>query len=364
MTGREFGDRGPGGLGLPDRDVDLLADYLAGALEGTAAEAEVAELIRRDPVWAGAAAGLGRASSAVAADLSGWGSTPEPMPADVTDRLFAALAQATAENPGSAAAGTATTAAAAGTATTAAPEPSSAGSGTATAAPDGSAGRGRLSVVPGEGGRDRPRRRRWQARWSGPLSAAAAVLAFVGLGVWAVPRMGGDATDSGGAASAPEMRDDGTNGQSDSTQTARDGLRSGLAALPVRRFAATGVNYREDTLDRAGSATPRATEKATAPAQVLGFGRDVPPVAVDSVPEELRRLTSVPALIACLTAIGDAHPDPAVSVELVDYASFDGSPALVVVFADDTGARWVWVAGPGCGLPGVGADTRFRAKVG
>lgn len=348
MTGREFGDGGPGGLWLPDHDVDLLADYLAGALEGTPAEAEVADLVSRDPVWASAAADLGRASSAVVADLAGWGSAPEPMPAAVADRLFTALAHTTADGSGS---GTTTTAAGPRTDTSTAPEPSS-------------AGRGGLSVVPGEGGRARPRRRRWPTRWSGPLSAAAAVLAFVGLGVWAVPRMGGDATDSGSAASAPEMHDDGTNGRSGGTQSARDGLRSGLAALPVRRFAATGANYREDSLDQAARATPRATEKATAPAQVLGFGRDVPPVAADSVPEQLRRLTSVSALIACLTAIGEAHPDPAVYIDLVDYASFDGSPALVVVFADNTGARWVWAAGPGCGLPGVGADTRFRAKVG
>jgi hypothetical protein len=50
-------------------------------------------------------------------------------------------------------------------------------------------------------------------------------------------------------------------------------------------------------------------------------------------------------------------------VDLVDYASFEGSPALVVSFVDQAGERWAWVAGPECGQPQSGADTRYSTRV-
>ncbi|MFJ6951062.1 hypothetical protein ACISRB_06320 [Micromonospora aurantiaca] len=78
----------------------------------------------------------------------------------------------------------------------------------------------------------------------------------------------------------------------------------------------------------------------------------------------LDRLTRPENLAACLTAIGVEHGAGPLTVNMVDYARFQGAPALVVTFADAGGARWGWVSGPECGVPGSGADTRFRTRVG
>ncbi|RBJ08563.1 hypothetical protein DRA43_06505, partial [Micromonospora provocatoris] len=83
-----------------------------------------------------------------------------------------------------------------------------------------------------------------------------------------------------------------------------------------------------------------------------------------SAPGGLDRLTRPETLAACLTAIGAEHGSGPLTVNMVDYARFQGVPALVVTFADADGARWGWVSGPECGVPGSGADTRFRTRVG
>ncbi|MBM0234634.1 hypothetical protein JNW91_24095, partial [Micromonospora sp. STR1_7] len=79
--------------GFREVDDDLLADYLGGALDGTPQQAEVARLVDEDPAWAEARARLGAALTQVHADLADW-ADPPPMPPEVVDRLFAALAAA------------------------------------------------------------------------------------------------------------------------------------------------------------------------------------------------------------------------------------------------------------------------------
>ena len=79
MTGAEFG-------GV---DIDLLADYIGGALTGTPEESAVAARIAGDPDWQAAYASLTDGMAFVSAELGRF--EPEPMPADLAARLDAAL---------------------------------------------------------------------------------------------------------------------------------------------------------------------------------------------------------------------------------------------------------------------------------
>jgi hypothetical protein len=66
-------------------DIDLLADYIGGALEGTPDESAVATLIADDPAWRSAYEELGGRITSVQAELGRLES--EPMPADLAARL-------------------------------------------------------------------------------------------------------------------------------------------------------------------------------------------------------------------------------------------------------------------------------------
>ena len=79
-------------------DIDLLADYIGGALDGPE-EAAVAGLVADDPGWRETYELLRAGMTAVGADLRALGARPEPMPADVATRLEAALASPVAEPP-------------------------------------------------------------------------------------------------------------------------------------------------------------------------------------------------------------------------------------------------------------------------
>ncbi|MCO8275259.1 hypothetical protein M1L60_32225 [Actinoplanes sp. TRM 88003] len=75
MTGAEFS-------GV---DIDLLADYIGGALEGTPDESAVATLIAEDPDWREAYESLSGGVTLVQSELGRL--EPEPMPADLAARL-------------------------------------------------------------------------------------------------------------------------------------------------------------------------------------------------------------------------------------------------------------------------------------
>jgi hypothetical protein len=343
----------PTGLGLPAEDLDHLADYVGGALAGTPAEREVAGLIERDPAWQAAYDALAEASVAVSTDLASLGRTPEPVPADVAERITAALATATRARtaPETDTAPESDTTPESDTAepvgTEGAPDPTPAGTGPVT--------RRTLSVVPGEGGS----RRRWR-RWAGPVAAAAAVLAFCGFGLRVLPEFAADHTDTLSGSDGGGSRNQDAPAGAPAAESAKDAL----ARLPIRQLTASGTDYGRNDVGTAARAlaADAATGRESGKPQ-RSFSSD-PGVSEFNVAPPLRRLTAPAALSDCLAAIGAEHPRPATAIELVDYAAFEGAPALTVVFTDATGERRVWVAGPDCGLPGAGADTRYQANVG
>jgi len=350
VTGREFIESGgdPAGLGLPARDWDRLADYVGGALEGTPEEAEVARRIADDPAWAQAYANLAAATAEVSADLSAWGQAPAAMPGDVAARLSAALADA-----GPAASPSRVT-----------PPPRL----------SEKRARGGLSVVPDlpdePASEPQPARvtapRRW-IKWATPVAVAAAVLGVVGLGVNALlPTENGGAPTSlnGGTARDSEKSEDSTAGAA--------GPQS-LAGIPVQRLIASGTDYRPGTLasaDRtARDFSSMSTDRPTVPRQeTAGPAKGQPPPAaapeyVGAVDPALQRLKNTPALADCLRAVEAQHQRGAARVDLVDYATFEGSAALVIVFTDVSGQRMVWVSGPNCGVAGD-ANTLHSTRVG
>jgi hypothetical protein len=357
--GVNAGDGDRAGLGLSPRDADLLADYVGGALSDTPAEAEVARLIRDHPDWQRAHAVLVEATAAVTADLAGWGARPEPMPDDVTARLMAALP-----------------AAGRGSADPVDADPVDADPVDADVEDrpaDTSPGRGHLSVVPGTGGegaaparRVRPRPR-W-VRWAGPLAAAAAVVAAVGFGLQALPDLdsGSDDAASTAGGAAPDVY---AGSGEDAPAPQPHGGQAPRAGGQPLRLVATGTDYRPATVaslkrlaaDEDAVAVPPAEATVSTPgSRASAFTGAL----ADRVAPALRRLAAPAPLDGCLRAIAAEHGRPVSSVPLIDYARFEGLPALVVSFTDAAGEHWIWVAGPDCGIDNAAASTRYRAKVG
>lgn len=311
--------------GFREVDHELLADYVGGALVGTPDEVTVARLVERDPAWADAYTRLAPAVAEVHAALVGYGTTEE-MPAAVADQIRAALGAADDATPVK-----------------------------GPPAESGTAGRAaRPSVVPAQphAGSRRPggvpqlaaagpgrRRRRWQ-RVGAPVALAAVAVAAVGL-------LGLDRLDWG---------TDGPGSTTSATEQAAAGPVV-TTAPPVR----TGRDYQREDLAAPASPPQQFSGEVTTESEPSGVGiqgdRTAGPIGFD-------RLADSAALETCLAEIGVEHDAGRLAVELVDYARFERQPALVVRFTDATGARWAWVSGPECGVPGSGADTRYRTRVG
>ena len=270
--------------GHRDVDLDLLADYAGGALDGTPAYARVAELVETDPAWASALEALRTADALVAADLAGLASAAPTVPDDVAARLDQALAAA--------------------------------------APPD-------TSVV---SLRDR-RRRRFRIA---SAAAAAVLLGVVGAGGYALFGPGGQSShstvesDSGrSGAAAPSVERNGP---------AAAGGELPSAPIPV---TASGTDYTRETLSgvRARSDSDSQAAKVRPPAG-------------------LSRLTAVDALRECLASVSKRYPG---DVTLVDYAKFEGAPALVIQITQTGGVHRVVVAGPDCGT--AGPDEQYATAV-
>ncbi|MGY0006842.1 hypothetical protein [Micromonospora sp. I033] len=321
MTSREFSEV----------DHDLLADYLGGALDGTPEQATVARLVEQDPAWGEAYAALARAVELVHADLADWAAEPAPeLPATVADRITAALTGAGPAPTGDLAADPADPGSAP------AAVPAQPGRGTR---PSGGTGRPGRNTGPGR------RSRRW-ARLAGPVALAAASVTAVGFGV-------SHLVDAGAGR---------ITGTADSAGSRANGEAAPLAAAPFRTTGPprhSGTDYTPDALARG----PATFDRSSA-----GSGKASPATGQDehrvSAATGLDRLARPEALAACLSEIGAEHGAGPLTVDLVDYARFRGSPALVVTFTDAGGARWAWVGGPECGVPGSGADTRYTTRVG
>ncbi|MGW9197896.1 hypothetical protein [Micromonospora chersina] len=322
MTSREFSEV----------DHDLLADYLGGALDGTQEQATVAGLVEQDPAWAEAYAALARAFELVDADLAAWAAEPAPeLPPTVADRIDAALAGAgpaptgdLVSDPG---------------------EPDSApavvpAQPSRNTHPAGGTGRPGRNTGPGR------RSRRW-ARLAGPVALAAASVTAVGFGVSHLVDAGAGRTTAAG----------------DSAGSRADDKAAPLAAAPFRTTGParhSGTDYTVDSFlgMRTGVTGPSTLDSGKASPAEGQDGRRL------SEAFGLERLARPEALAACLSEVGAEHGAGPLTVDLVDYARFRGSPALVVTFTDAGGARWAWVSGPECGVPGSGADTRFTTRVG
>ncbi|BCJ53259.1 hypothetical protein Asp14428_47340 [Actinoplanes sp. NBRC 14428] len=350
MTGAEFSEV----------DFDLLADYVGGALDGTPDEAVVAALIVGHPGWRRAHAELDAAAGAMTSALRSWGEEPEPMPAEFVARLDAAFA-AEAAGGGEAGSGSA-----ASGSSPRAGEFDVAASGAIHSAPGGDAaapGRHLVAVPDGEerATTARKRVRRW--KWAAPAGIAAGVLAFVGFGV---QQLGGaDSADDSSAAG--------------SAQGAEHAL-----ALPAGpgQILSSGIDYNRGTLAQAAAqalSAPADTGQTGSAPRAPGQQPPVPRTgaADDSRNkgaeptggvmaernEALDRLRVREALLACLDAIAGANGAGPVTAQTIDYARYEGAPALIVQFTAANGS-WVWAAGAGCGTPASGADKLGSAKVG
>jgi hypothetical protein len=296
-------------------DHDLLARYVGGALDDSPDGADVAELVANDPAWADAHDRLVVALEAVGADLAAYAAVDEPMPDDVAARLDAALADAPPAPPG----------------LTVVPGGRSAGAGA------GGARHQRRKKIPG---------------WLAPVAVAAGVVAFAGF--WLNSAGGGfSGDDSGGSDSAATSSDAGGNAE-----------QAPAAAGPIPRREATGQNYDEDRVE-AGPGYRTLLSPPPEASSVPGAGKDPDSTfeagAAAAAPAELSRLTVPAELAACLDSIAAEHGVPITTTTTVDYARYEGKPALMVFFVDASGQEWAWVAGPDCG-PG-GPDTRYSTRV-
>ncbi len=170
--------------------------------------------------------------------------------------------------------------------------------------------------------------RRRRRRFAVATSAVAAAVVLVVGGSTVLSALGGGAgtssLNSGGAGTAGDTR----------PQAAAPQAASGLP--PVLR---SGTNYTPANLGSAGAQKAAAPGPAAAGAQ----GRS----EVDS---GASRLDDPAALAACLSAVVARYGG---QPTLVDYARYQGQPAVIVVLATGS-TRRVVAAGTSCGLPEAG----------
>jgi len=260
-------------------DLDRLADYVGGALDGTPDAEAVRELVSTDDTWAEAYASLVAADALVRRDLRAYAAEPAPpVPPEIGRRLDQALAEA--------------------------------------AAP--------LATV-----HRLDARRRWRKALVG-ISATAAAVVLIGLAAVGVLR---------GFHSAA------TNNSAGSSAVAPEKAPRAAAGAPPQVLM-TGSDYSAATLGQVGQASIDSAQGLARPNSDSG-----------ALPGPLARLTDPTAREACLTAIVGEYGG---QVSLVEFARFDGTPALVAVVSGSSRApsgRWIVVVGPACGSGSV--DERY-----
>ncbi|MCF0096253.1 hypothetical protein [Micromonospora sp. MH99] len=325
--------------GFREVDTDLLADYLGGALDGTPQQARIARLVDTEPAWAKAYALLAPAVTQVRAELARWAEPSPELPPAVAERISAALAAAdTPTDDAPATLGGATGSPELTAPATPVSVPAQGGRRPGGPSPTES-GRGR-ATGPGR------RHRRW-ARTVTPVAAAAVAVVAVGLGL---QQLSTNSTDSG-AMDRP---------------AAAPGAAAAGAARTSGPALHSGTDYTPQTLGQTAT---------TRPSPLLGNGSDgrSEQQGVDAEggrrpapdgSDQLARLSGEAALTGCLSAVAAEHGSAPLVVEVIDYARFQGEQALVIRFTDATGARWAWVSGPECGVPGSGSDSRYSSRVG
>lgn len=280
---------------------DTLADYLGGALDGTPEREAVAARIATDPAWRMAYENLVVADAAVRSDLSALAAEPTVMPADVEARISAALLAAAGQPP---------TGLRAGRVDSDVPT--------------------RPLIAPAD-----RRRSRW-ALAGGALAVGLLTVGGIGILVDTAPDQQTSSTLSDDKAAPPAALAT-TGGDMQEQQ----GLQPDAAGV---HNLASGRNYTRQELStgpQPAAAAPSDRDLQPVPAE---SGRDPQPV-----PAELNRLRDAGALGNCLSRVAAVHGSKA---ESVDYARFEGRPALIVTLSG-TRAVVVVVVGPDCGLTGT-----------
>ncbi|MCG5472919.1 hypothetical protein LADH09A_000773, partial [Micromonospora sp. LAH09] len=155
----------------------------------------------------------------------------------------------------------------------------------------------------------------------------------------------------------------------DRPASAPEGAAAAGAVRTTGPALRSGTDYTPQILGN----EPRVdTQSSTAPSRVTSEAPGTQPQTDDEEDRrpasagltQLSRLADEAALTRCLTDVAAEHGNAPLVVEVVDYARFQGEQALVIRFTDATGARWAWVSGPECGVPGSGSDSRYSARVG
>ncbi|MGA8115125.1 MAG: hypothetical protein WCA46_15780 [Actinocatenispora sp.] len=288
------GDPTPDGRAV---DVDLVADYVGGALDDTPEYAEVAELIRTDPEWAAAHRGLVEADRIVRGQLAELSGVPEPMPSDVLFRLTGAIRAA--------------------------------------GPPDQDSAPGQVAHV-GDLADARSRRRR-HARWT---MAAAVVILLASLGLLGATGMFRALThsgDSGADNKAASSGDQAPAGAPAPTHNMGPNREKVAPRVPGTAVTASGRDYTPDSLDLLQRQPGRT-----------GAGLD--DQARSAAPSGLDRLAVPAQRDGCLDAVRAAHQGKAT---LVDYARFRGDPALVIELDRERNDPQFVVVGPDCGMGGA-----------
>ena len=295
-------------------DLDGLADHLAGEVDAS----------RHLATCSGCTARLSELAGADHLVLAALRSlTDLPLPAEVADRLSTALA---AEPPLT------------GTPRPTGTPPPTGDSASAAPLPTPAAAR-EATVVPLD---DRRRRRAWV-----PAAAAGLVLAAGGLIGYAVVTGGQGSVDTSTAApgAADEAAESGARG---GFPTVASGLDYGDAAA-VTAALPTVLDGTADAGRLVAAPPPAAPDPAAAQ----------PPAA--STVDPLARLRDPVALADCLAAVLDPA-DPAEQPLALDYATYQGRPALAVFLPDpDPGRLSVFLVGPACSR--ADDDVQFFTRV-
>ncbi len=304
-------------------ELDLVADFTAGALSGPDAD-QIAMLVRTDPRWSAAYTALVAAEPLVRSALQTAAEAAPAMPAEVASRLGAALAGIRPEprrqppaRPG-------------------ARRHISAPGRHQPAAPSSGPGRRRVGAA------DRRRTRRLLTGAAAALMAIAVVGGIALVARFVPPpasEMAGDAPAveaAGDAQSSPML-----------APTAGTGADGGLlAGIQVLR---TGTDYQADTLDLLAdrpmpppAASPDSAEAAP------GTAADADRAAFQTA-EELSRLATPAGFEQCLAAVATIQSGEVVAA---DFAEYEGAPAVVFLIRSGSSSTVIAV-GPDCGEGGA-----------
>ena len=216
---------------------------------------------------------------------------------------------------------------------------------------DGAAPARHLVAVP-SGSRGKRARR---LRWAAPVGIAAGVLAFVGFAFQQQFAGGGSEDRAATVSSAGSAAE-----RAMPQVAAGEELALPGGSVPLSE---SGTAYRRDNLQQAAGAQPLVAPPELGEQRSNDFPKAAPSAerASGSSPA-LNRLRVQAALRACLDAIAAEQGAGEITPQLIDFAEFDGAPALIVEFTTTAGGSWVWAAGPECGA--AGADKLASVKVG